>query len=381
MKIAIVSTDNREHFKTYDWREPDIPTPQAALLDGFAALPDIEVHFISCSQQPVLSPEKLADNIWFHSLHVPKTGWMRTLYQGCVRAVRKKLKEIQPDIVHGQGTERDAGMCAVLSGFPNVVTLHGIMREQARLSNARPGSFYWLATLLESFVLRRTAGVFCNSEYTESVVRPRSRRTWRVPNAVRQAFFDEPVRCSPSGDPILLNVGMVCPRKRQNELVAVARELNQDGAKFKIHFLGMATREKPYGAQFLDSVEQNRAFLSFPGFKPTGELIQSFDAASALVHVPSEESFGLVVAEALARNLKFFGFKVGGVADIVQDVDGAELVADGDWRGLKNAIKSWLQAGAPRLESARAVMRKKYHPEVVAARHMEIYREVLSKRS
>jgi hypothetical protein len=106
MKIAIVSTDNREHFKTYDWREPDIPTPQAALLDGFAALPDIEVHIISCLQQPVLSPEKLADNIWFHSLHVPKTGWMRTLYQGCVRAVRKKLKEIQPDIVHGQGDRK-----------------------------------------------------------------------------------------------------------------------------------------------------------------------------------------------------------------------------------------------------------------------------------
>ena len=48
----------------------------------------------------------------------PKIGWLRTLYQGCVRATRRKLREIQPDIVHGQGTERDCAIGAVLSGFP-----------------------------------------------------------------------------------------------------------------------------------------------------------------------------------------------------------------------------------------------------------------------
>ena len=63
---------------------------------------------------------------------VPKIGWMRTLFQGCVRATRKKIREIQPDIVHGQGTEADCAMSAVFSGFPNVLTLHGNMRAVAR---------------------------------------------------------------------------------------------------------------------------------------------------------------------------------------------------------------------------------------------------------
>ena len=70
-------------------------------------LPDVEVHVVSCTQQPMKSPIKLAENIFFHSLLVPKIGWLRTGYQGCIRAVRKKLRAIQPDIVHGQGTERD----------------------------------------------------------------------------------------------------------------------------------------------------------------------------------------------------------------------------------------------------------------------------------
>jgi hypothetical protein len=62
--------------------------------------PPFEIHVISCTQQPLSAPEKLAPNIWFHPLHVSKWGWLRTGYQGCVRAVRQKLKEIQPDIVH-----------------------------------------------------------------------------------------------------------------------------------------------------------------------------------------------------------------------------------------------------------------------------------------
>ena len=96
-------------------------------------MPEVEVHVVSCLQQPVHSPEKLADNIFFHCLHVPKIGWLRTGYQGCIRAVRNKLKEIRPDIVHGQGTERDCAISAVFSGFPNVITIHGNMAELARL--------------------------------------------------------------------------------------------------------------------------------------------------------------------------------------------------------------------------------------------------------
>ena len=103
MKVAILTTDNREPYREYHKSIPWFGTAPEALLQGFAEFPEAEVHVISCTQKPMVSsPEKIADNIWFHSLHVPKMGWMRTLYQGCVRATKKKLKEIQPDIVHGQ---------------------------------------------------------------------------------------------------------------------------------------------------------------------------------------------------------------------------------------------------------------------------------------
>ena len=66
-------------------------------------------------------------------------------------------------------------MEAVFSGLPNVVTIHGSMAELARLLGARVGSFRWMAGRLEHFALRRTVGVFCNSVYTERLVKPLAR--------------------------------------------------------------------------------------------------------------------------------------------------------------------------------------------------------------
>src|SRR5208283_4827673 len=159
LKIAILTSDKRDHDRDYANPTPAFGAAPEALLQGFAQLPEAEVHIVSCTQQPLTAPATIAPNIFYHSLHVPKTGWLRTFYQGCIRAVRKKLKEIQPDIVHGQGTERDCAISAALSGFPNVLTIHGNMAELARLFNARAGSYAWLAGRLENFALKRTAGV------------------------------------------------------------------------------------------------------------------------------------------------------------------------------------------------------------------------------
>ena len=95
MKIALLATDNRQPYREYDNPAPWFGTAPEALLQGFAQMPEAEVHVIFCTQKPMISsPEKIAPNIFFYSLHVPKTGWLRTLYQGCVRATKKKLREI-----------------------------------------------------------------------------------------------------------------------------------------------------------------------------------------------------------------------------------------------------------------------------------------------
>jgi glycosyltransferase involved in cell wall biosynthesis len=382
LSVAILTAEKREHDRDYASPAPAFGTAPDALLQGFAMLPDVDVHVLSCVRQPVRAPEKFADNIWYHALHVPQIGWLRTGYQGCIRATRKKLREIQPDIVHGQGTEHNNALCAVFSGFPNVVTIHGNMKAMAEFYRARFGNYYWLTARLETLALRRTAGVFCNSAFTENEVAPRARRTWRVPNAVRADFFQPPMAVSRHKN-VVLNLGVVCDYKRQLELLDVAKILHERGRPVEFWFAGKCAADTPYGKAFLKKIRaaEPAGYARYLGMKNAGELVALLDSVPALVHFPLQEAFGLVVAEGLARGLKFFGARVGGVPDIAEGVPGAELFAKDDWTGLTTAIERWLAEDESPCTEAAVLMRQRYAPEIIARRHLEIYREVLGKSS
>lgn len=381
MRIAILTTDNREHHRRYEVPAPYFGPAIEAVLQGLSEVRELEIHVVACTQRPMSAPEKLAPNTFFHLLRVPKMGWMRTGYQGCVRAIRRALRNLRPDVVHGEGTERECALGAIFSGFPNVVTIHGNMGEVAKALRAPLGSYIWCAACLEWFALARTDGVLCNSGYTERVVRRRAARTWRVPNALRRQFFDEPLSFARAGKkPRLLNIGSIDCRKQQIRLLEIAQRLHDAGYLFELHFVGPANPRDAYAARFLSAVAtaDRLGFARYLGTKSLPELIALLDDAEALVHVPSEEAFGLVVAEALARNLKFFGTEIGGVPDIARGVEGAELFALGDEAGLEEAIARWLLSARTRPQTAAREMRMRYHPDVIAKQHVEIYREVLA---
>ncbi len=381
MRIAILTNDNRERFKDYRHPAPYFGPAPEALLQGFAALgSQVEVHVVACLQEPAPAPEKIADNTWYHAVHVSKIGWLRTFYQGCIRAVRKKLRAIQPDIVHGQGTERENAMCAIYSGFPNVLTIHGNMIGVAKHHRSGPGSLFWgISARLETFALKRTIGVVCNSAYTESLVAPRAKRVWRVPNALRAAFFEQPISPNRGALPVILNIGEIVSYKRQREILDVARNLHRRGIHFEMQFIGGTESRGDYTKQFLrEIVEAEKAgYARHLGKMELKQLIRAMDAASAMIHFPSEEAFGLVAAEALARNLKLFASSFGGVGDIANGTEGAEVIAGDDWAALENAVAKWLEAGCPRPNTASQTMHERYAPEVIARKHLEIYQAVL----
>jgi glycosyltransferase involved in cell wall biosynthesis len=377
MKITIITTDNREPSRQYQKAEPFFGTAPEALLQGFAGLSGVEVHVVSCIREPVQSPAKLADNIFFHSLTVPKIGWMKTLFQGCIRAVRKKIEEIQPDIVHGQGTEMDCSLGAIFSGFPNVVTIHGNMRAIARINRAKPFSYVWLAAWLESFTLPRTDGVVCITNYTRDAVKSLARRTWLLPNAVDQSFFEVAVSPNPAKAPTGLCVGTICFHKNQNDFIRALDQLARE-KDFQIVFLGQVGKDA-YGAEFLRLVEE-RPWCKFVGWAGRDQLKDYLRSASFLVLPTREDNCPMVVLEAMAAGLPVLASNVGGVPDLIQpettglfcDPLKPESFSTGVGRLLEDAALSRRLASA-----AKAEARARFHPEVIARGHMKIYREVL----
>ncbi len=356
------------------------PAP-SALLEGLTDRSDLELHIVACSRKKMRAPEKLGPNIWYHLLHVPRLTSARFLYAGRIAAIQKKLRAIAPELVHGQGTERYCGLAAALSGFPNVITIHGNMSGMVRARAAGFGSYYWLAARLESFAVRRTCGIFCNSAYTKSQVERKARRTWDVPNALRNVFF-KPIPPKPRNpEALILNIGSIAAHKRQLQILSAARKAFEDGARFRLRFIG-ASADTKYARQFHDALSrvENAAFASYQTPAGINQLLAAYDQADALVHFPSEEAFGLVVAEALARNLKLFAARTGGIPDISAGVDSAELFDPQDWSGLSTAVIDWVKRGRETRASAADEMKRRYSPTVIADIHLKIYDEIVSGR-
>lgn len=380
MKIAILTTDNREHFRDYDNPAPFFGTAPEALLQGFAEIGGAEVHVVSCTQQPVRAPEKIADNIWYHNLHVPKIGWMRTLYQGCIRATRKKLRAIQPDIVHGQGTERDCSLSAVLSGFPSVLTIHGNMRLIARLNRARPFSWEWVAARSEAFAVPRSRGVVCITRYTRDAIADLAPKTWVVPNAVDARFFAVSPEVNPELPPVILCVGYICARKNQNAFIRALDPLAAE-RKFRLVFLGGVTREDPYGHEFFELL-RTRAWCEHGGFVDRDKL-KAWLRGSTLLALPSlEDNCPMTVLEAAAAGVPVVAANVGGVPDLIEAGKTGLLCDPLEAASMGGAVEKIL--AQPQLARALAAeanrqAQERFHPAVIARRHLEIYREALKK--
>jgi glycosyltransferase involved in cell wall biosynthesis len=377
-RVALLTGDSREFLKDYGRSVPDFGTAPEALIGGFALVPEVELHVVSCARAKMSSPARLATNVFFHSLCVPKIGWLSTGYQGCIRAVRKKLHEIQPDIVHGQGTERDCAITAVFSGLPNVVTIHGNMRLIASLNRARPFSFQWLVALLERLTIPHSCGVVCITHYTQQAVKDLARRTWVLPNAVDASFFEVNAVPGPGAQVRILCVGLVCVRKNQNAFI---RALDSLAArhKFELRFQGWTSERDAYCQEFFSLVKA-RPWCAYGGLANREELKALLRQATMLVLPSLEDNCPMAVLEAMAAGVPVVAGRVGGLPDLIEDGKTGFFCDPLQALSMAAAVERVLTnptAAAEVAHEARRCARERFHPEVIARRHLEIYREVL----
>jgi glycosyltransferase involved in cell wall biosynthesis len=385
IRLALLSSDSREVTRDYGSSIPAFGTAPEALIEGFSLLPDeVEVHIVSCLQKkPAPSPSRLGPNIYYHGLHVPNIGWLKTGYQGCIRATRHRLHSIKPDLVHGQGTERDCAMCATFSGFPNVLTIHGVMRAIFQVTRSRSFSYYWFAKHLESIALRRTQGVIAISPYVDALVSPFCKQTWFIPNALKLLFFDSTTeRPRRPGPARFVNVGVISRRKRQVELLEHLLKLRRE-VPFEFTFIGKTTPGNPYAKRFHEMVQA--ADATYGGFNhceylPDEAFRDLYDDADAMIHFSTEESFGLTFAEALARNLTLFASDVGAIRQIAEGIPICRVFDVDDFNGLMASVRIWIKnqsSAGLRDSTPNTVIASRYHPKVIAKQHLEIYRSLI----
>jgi len=377
LKVAFVVVDDRF---TKPAPLPFFGTAPTALVQGFEELDgEVEIHIVCCTMGHHPKPEKLGKNIWFHAESVPKWGFLRTLHFGCHRAVRRMIRQIQPDIIHAQGTERWCAITTAFLPYPKVLTIHGFLRMIDPLMRMKPRWYWKTQTLLERIAIPRFNGVAAITTYTEANVRDIARRTWVIPNATDRRYFE--VNRNPSTPPIILYVGNIQERKNQvGFLDAIAPLADELG--FRVRICGPVNPNDPYNREMLDRVAHYH-WAEVVGKISREQLVEELSRCALLALVSHEDNCPMTVLEAMSAGIPVLASKVGGIPDLVEDGLNGSLCDPADPESIRQGLRAILAEpeNAARMGAAgkkRAL--ECYLPVQVARRHLEIYREVLANR-
>jgi glycosyltransferase involved in cell wall biosynthesis len=161
----------------------------------------------------------------------------------------------------------------------------------------------------------------------------------------------------------LLSVAAVIPGKGHDVLVEALRPLA--GLRWECECIGSLERDPAFvehlRRRILDGGMDGR--VRFSGPRVGADLASSYAAADVLVLPSRRETYGMVIAEALARGLPVVAADVGGVPEALgRSVDGTRpglLVPADDPAALRDALRTWLEdAGLRRRLRAAARERR-----------------------
>jgi glycosyltransferase involved in cell wall biosynthesis len=203
-----------------------------------------------------------------------------------------------------------------------------------------------------------------------------------VPNAVDASFFKVQPEINPGRPPVILCVGGICDRKNQNAFIRALDSLAA-GRRIRLVFLGGVSREDPYGREFFDLL-RTRAWCEYAGFVDR-EKLKNWLHESTLLALPSlEDNCPMTVLEAAAASVPVIAAKVGGVPDLIEHGKTGLLFDPLNAVSMVGAVEKILaQPEFARMVAmaAKQGAHERFHPAVIARRHLEIYREVLNTRS
>jgi len=301
-----------------------------------------------------------------------------TMFSRQLRQFKSLLDDLRPDVVHAQGADA-AGYLAVKSGYPAVVTVHGILSECAkyRTNLVGRGREMLQSFVTEQLVVTRAPHVIAISPYVTRYYSNRLRgAVYDVPNPVAQEYFHVQRQPEPGR---FLFAGRISLGKGLLDLVrAVAMERT---CVSRVVMAGAAP-EHEFRARLEREISESgvAALVELRGLVDEQSLLEEFAISSALILPSYQETAPMVVEQAMAAGLPVIATRVGGIPDMIEDGVSGLLIEPGDVEALRHQMRRLAgerTLGERLAECARARARDYFSAERVAESTLSVYRSVL----
>lgn len=341
----------------------------------YAEVSGFEFHWVVVSKE---FDQAFKVKKWGQTFHClpAATGGTRatTLYREERKRIQAVLADIKPALVHGWGTEDIYALATVLSGYPHLVSMQGILTDYVLKNRVHLRDY--LQALLELFVLYKAQKISVESEWGRKVLLRRNfnAEIHLVEYGVDERFFNTMWKPNPSC-PVALFVGTVCSRKGTHDLVEAFADPALAGVELRI----VGNGSPSYEARLKERSTPNVKWL---GRLSGSEIAEQMSQAWALLLPTWADTSPNVVKEARVIGLPVITTPNGGQTTYVKDGVTGYLVAPGDVPALVNASRRLFSQfelcqamGRNLQEEQRAAL----HPQETARRFLRIYSEMIGQ--
>jgi glycosyltransferase involved in cell wall biosynthesis len=385
MRVAIIGSYPLDSSRV----EGGVQSAFAYLVNGLRQIDDLQVHILTFGRDGLKQPYLVdQEGLTVHVLPLFPRFELAKNFRTYQATLDEKLAQIKPGVVHAQDAT-DHAYVALRSGYPTVVTVHGVRREdgkyvgswRVRLRN------YVYSLLIERSIMRNTRHLIAISRYVTAyyarLLRPDVQVAY-VPNAIDATFFDLTKGTNGtngSSSPTILFAGRVIPRKRVLDLVQAFAKIAPQAPLAQLRIAGEYSSEKAYAEEIRQVIQatnlEDRVHLLGP--LAEADVLAEFAACDLLALPSAQETTPMVIAQAMAAGKPVIATPVGGVAEMVSEGETGFLVNVGDIDSLSNTLLRLLQNQSLRRQVGQSAYKfadENYRAGAVARRTYDVYQKI-----
>jgi glycosyltransferase involved in cell wall biosynthesis len=351
-----------------------------ALVERYS---ELELHIIT--ETPLISRSfsSWEKGMTFHVLRdesaVPfmHRGWppylplhLLSRYRLSQRKMISVLRKINPDVVHAHGTEMAYALAAVNSGFPNIISIQGLMHKLAE--HYPDNRTFRLRVPMEREVLEKGRFFISKTPFAREFIEEMNpaARIFDIENTMHPAFFE--VKPDYRLHRRLLFIGTMVEAKG-------VRELFEAVSRIDSVTLVVVGQEK---GGLAEELRNRYAHLNveWKGFLSSEQIAEEMNRVDMLVLPSYMDTSPNVVSEAMCAGLPVVATRVGGIPNMIEDGRTGLLVPAKEVEPLAIAINSLLNDTAlkERLgRSAREEAVNRFSPKTAASKVRQAYETVI----
>lgn len=322
---------------------------------------------------------KIGERKTAYLLRSPYGSGMPVAFIPRVQRIAHLLRRLRPDIVHGQGTERENALAAIRSGFPSLITVHGILREIHAVTKPHLLSPNRIGRLTEDYVFARAHNIVAISSYAKQRLASYSRASvFQIPNAVSEIYFS--IRRRPV-QPTFIFVGSIYPLKGVSDFIRAARIVDQKGHRAHFIIVGPVCDPDYFRILCREAALFRNCTFEYAGRQSSEWIANRFQTALALVHPSHAENAPMVVAEALAAGLPVIGTSVGAIPEWIHSGRNGWTVSVHDIAAIADRMLVLLgnRSRSEEMSYSAKAMASQFRPLTVARQTLALYSHILEK--